>query len=79
MLMVPHIGFVHGQENVAFLRARLEAMAQHHFFQPMQYTTDRPTIAAWAPLVMVGRDDEPVAATKMESGTEVDFGELALG
>ena len=23
MLMVPHIGFVHGQENVAFLRARL--------------------------------------------------------
>ncbi len=74
---VPHIGFVHGQKNVEFLRARFDAMAQHHFFQPMEYTTDRQTIAAWTPLVMDGRNDEPVAATKMDLGTEVDFGELA--
>ena len=74
---VPHIGFVHGEENVEFLRARFEAMAQHHFFQSMEYTADRQSIAAWAPLVMDGREDEPVAATKMDSGTEVDFGELA--
>lgn len=74
---VPHIGFVHGQENVDFLRARFDAMAQHHFFRPMDYTMDRQTIAAWAPLVMDRRDEEPVAATKMDSGTEVDFGDLA--
>lgn len=74
---VPHIGFVHGQANVEFLRARFEAMGRHHFFQSMEYTMDRQTIAAWAPLLMDGRDHEPVAATKMDSGTEVDFGTLA--
>ncbi|MEI6715253.1 MAG: malate dehydrogenase (quinone) [Verrucomicrobiota bacterium] len=74
---VPHIGFVHGEENVDFLRARFQAMAQHHFFQSMEYTNDWRGIADWAPLVMEGRDSEPVAATKMDSGTEVDFGELA--
>lgn len=74
---VPHIGFVHGKENVDFLRARHEAMVRHHFFQPMEYTSDRPSIGAWAPLVMEGRDNEPVAATKMDAGTEVNFGALA--
>lgn len=74
---VPHIGFVHGAENVGFLRSRFEAMAQHHFFHPMEHTTDRETVSGWAPLVMEGRDNAPVAATKMDNGTEVNFGELA--
>lgn len=74
---VPHIGFVHGRENVEFLQARHAAMVQHHFFKPMEYTADRKSIDAWAPLVMENRDEEPVAATKMDSGTEVNFGVLA--
>lgn len=76
---VPHLGFVQGRENAGFLQARHAAMAQHHFFKPMEYTMDRPTIAAWVPLVMEGRGAEPVAATKMEAGTEVNFGVLARG
>ncbi len=74
---VPHIGFVHGRENVEFLHARHAAMAQHHFFKPMEYTADRKIVKEWAPLVMEDRDNEPVAATKMDSGTEVNFGVLA--
>jgi malate dehydrogenase (quinone) len=76
---VPHLGFVRGREDVEFLQARHEAMVQHHFFRAMEYSRDRPTVAGWAPLIMEGRPDEPVGATRMDSGTEVDFGELARG
>ena len=74
---VPHVGFVHGRENVEFLRARHTAMEGHHFFDAMEYTEDPRTIADWAPLLMEGREEEPVAATQAESGTEVNFGVLA--
>ena len=74
---IPHIGFVHGRENVEFLRARYAAMSQHHFFKSMEFTADRQSVGAWAPLVMEDRDDEPVAATKMDAGTGVKFGVLA--
>jgi malate dehydrogenase (quinone) len=76
---MPHIAFVRGREDVDFLAARHAAMARHHFFPSMEYTDSRQAIAAWAPLVMDGRADEPVAATKSDAGTEVDFGELARG
>jgi len=74
---VPHVGFVHGRENVEFLLARHTAMERHHFFDSMEYTENRQTIADWAPLLMEGRENEPVAATKAETGTEVNFGVLA--
>ncbi len=75
---VPHISFVHGQDQVDFLRARHAAMSAHHFFAGMEYTTDRATIAGWAPLLLEGRDARtPIAATKMDGGTDVNFGEIA--
>jgi malate dehydrogenase (quinone) len=76
---VPHMSFVRGGD-VAFLRARHQALAAHPLFAGMEYTEDRETIAAWAPLVMAGRDaDEPVAATRAEEGTDVNFGALTQG
>jgi malate dehydrogenase (quinone) len=43
----------------------------------MEYTEDRKQIAEWTPLVMEGRaDDEPVAATRIVTGTDVDYGSL---
>jgi malate dehydrogenase (quinone) len=75
---VPHISFVHGQAQVDFLKARHAAMSAHHFFREMAYTTDRETIASWAPLLLEGRDPHvPIAATKMDGGTDVNFGEIA--
>ena len=74
---VPHLSFVHGQEQVDYLRARYEGMAAHHFFAGMEFTTDRATIAKWAPLLMEGRADMPVAATKMDGGTDVNFGAIS--
>ena len=74
---VPHISFVHGSEQVDFLKARHAGMSAHHFFREMEYSTDRSTIASWAPLLLEGRGDVPIAATKMDGGTDVNFGEIS--
>ncbi len=74
---VPHISFVHGPEQVDFLKARHAGMSAHHFFREMEYSTDRATIASWTPLLLEGRDDVPIGATKMDGGTDVNFGEIS--
>lgn len=74
---IPHISFVHGQEQVDFLKARYESMSAHHFFREMEFSKDRDEIKHWAPLLIEGRGDMPVAATRMAAGTDVNFGELS--
>ena len=74
---IPHMSFVFGEQNVAFLRKRYEAMRAHHLFQGMEYTEDHETLNRWIPLVMEGRDsNELLAATKIDIGTDVNFGAL---
>jgi malate dehydrogenase (quinone) len=74
---VPHMSFVWGAGNVSFLKKRFEAMVAHHCYHGMEYSEDRKQIADWVPLVMDGRtDDEPVAATRIVTGTDVDYGSL---
>ncbi len=74
---VPHISFVHGQEMVDFLAARYRGMSAHHFFRAMEFSTDPATIAQWAPLLIENRRAEPIAATKMDGGTDVNFGAVS--
>lgn len=74
---VPHLSFVHGQENVDFLRTRHAAMSSHHFFDGMEFSSNRDTIRKWAPLLVDGRDQKPIAATRMEAGTDVNFGNVS--
>jgi len=74
---VPHLSFVHGQPQVDYLKARHAGLAAHHFFREMEYSTDRATIGRWAPLLTEGRTNGPVAATKMDSGTDVNFGNIS--
>lgn len=74
---VPHMSFVWGATNVDYLRRRYEALHDCHLFRQMQYSTDPALIAQWIPLVMEGRDpSKPVAATRVELGTDVNFGSL---
>jgi hypothetical protein len=74
---VPRMSFVHGEANVSFLRKRFNAMTAHHCYYGMEYTEDSQKIAEWTPLVMEGRSgDEPVAATRIITGTDVDYGSL---
>ena len=73
----PHMSFVWGQSNVDYLRARYEALRDHPLFQGMEFSTDARTIRQWAPLMIPGRrKSEPIAATRIASGTDVDFGAL---
>jgi len=73
----PHMSFVWGKDNVEFLRARCDAMSAHHCYEGMEYSEDHGEIGDWVPLVMEGRDhDQRVAATRMVTGTDVDYGSL---
>jgi malate dehydrogenase (quinone) len=73
----PHMSFVWGPENVAFLQARFKEMSAHHCYHGMEYSEDRTQIAAWAPLIIEGRDPaQPIAATRMITGADVDYGAL---
>ncbi|MDR2723155.1 MAG: malate dehydrogenase (quinone), partial [Cellulomonadaceae bacterium] len=73
----PHMTFVRGTGNVAYLRKRFEALQGQPGFESMNFTDDAATIGSWAPLLTAGRNgDEPVAATRVTDGTDVDFGAL---
>ena len=43
----------------------------------MEWTTDPSTVAEWAPLLVEGREQFPIAATRVRGGTDIDFGSLA--
>lgn len=74
---IPHMSFVFGKENVAFLKRRFETMKEHHLFQGMDYTEDHALLKEWIPLMMEGRTKkELLAATKIDIGTDVNFGAL---
>src|SRR5277367_2876759 len=71
------MSFVWSAGNVAFLRERFKEMSAHHCYYGMEYSEDRTKIAEWAPLIMDGRgDQEPFAATRIITGTDVDYGAL---
>lgn len=72
---VPHMSFVWGEENVAFLRKRYEHLSQHPLFKGMEFSDDPSVLREWVPLVMEGRDPhQKVAATRVDHGSDVNFG-----
>nr|NNM90642.1 malate:quinone oxidoreductase [Bacilli bacterium] len=74
---IAHMSFVEGLENVDFLKRRFETLSKHPLFQGMEYSDDPQQLALWIPLMMKDRTvKEPIAATKIESGTDVNFGAL---
>ncbi len=74
---VPHMSFVWGDRNVNFLRKRFAALQQSTLFRGMAYSEDPEQIKAWVPLIMEGRDGgQKVAATRIGTGTDVNFGEI---
>ena len=72
-----HMSFVWGEENVAYLRKRFEALVTHPLFAGMEYSEDASVIRSWSPLLIPGRaKSQPIAATRTAAGTDVDFGAL---
>src|SRR5699024_8004552 len=76
---LPHLSFVEGEKNIDFLKRRFEKLQTIPAFKRMEFSSNAEEIASWSPLLMEDRDldGEPFAATKVDGGTDVNFGELA--
>ena len=73
----PHMTFVRGEKDVAYLKARYEVLKNEPLFEGIEYSEDSRVINQWAPLLMQKRvKGEPFAATRVPAGTDVDFGAL---
>ncbi|MEX8191707.1 malate dehydrogenase (quinone) [Comamonas guangdongensis] len=71
----PHMSFVWGDDNIAFLKKRQQALIQNPLFYGMEYSEDQAQIKKWAPLMIEGRDpSQKIAATYMPLGTDVNHG-----
>ncbi|WP_413406729.1 malate:quinone oxidoreductase [Paenibacillus amylolyticus] len=77
IMPIPHLSYVHGESNVQFLKRRYDSLSNHPLFAGMKFSDDKKELAKWMPLMMKDRtSNEPVAATKIDSGTDVNFGAL---
>ncbi|WP_291048103.1 malate:quinone oxidoreductase [Herbiconiux sp.] len=73
----PHMTFVRGEANVDYLRRRYELLREEPLFAGIEFSDDPRVIYTWAPLLVRERvKGETIAATRFESGTDVDFGSL---
>ncbi|MEH7883393.1 malate:quinone oxidoreductase [Bacillus sp. JJ1609] len=78
IMPIPHMSLVEGEKNVTFLKNRFKALSNIPLFQGMEYSEDPEKLKEWIPLIMEGRtSNEPIAATKIDSGTDVNFGALS--
>jgi len=77
IMPLPHMSLVQGEQNIAFLKRRFEALSNNPLFQGMEFSEDPKKLMEWIPLIMQNRStNEPIAATKIDSGTDVNFGAL---
>jgi malate dehydrogenase (quinone) len=77
IMPIPHMSLVLGEQNVTYLKKRFEALLNNPLFQGMEFSDEPEKLKEWIPLIMEGRtSNEPIAATKIDSGTDVNFGAL---
>jgi malate dehydrogenase (quinone) len=77
IMPLPHMSMVQGEDNVTFLKKRFEALTNNPLFHGMEFSDDPEKLMEWIPLIMQDRkSQEPMAATKIDSGTDVNFGAL---
>ncbi|PAU82366.1 malate:quinone oxidoreductase [Halovibrio salipaludis] len=64
-------------EAIDLLHRRYQEMSSHHFFEQMRYSEDFDEIKSWIPYTMEERPrHEKMAATVVETGTDINFGAL---
>ncbi|MFT5821475.1 MAG: malate dehydrogenase (quinone) [Crocinitomix sp.] len=74
---VPHHSWVYGKENADYLEKRYLALRDHFMFDTIEFTKDQDKMKEWFPLIMSERNEnEKMAASRIERGTEVNFGAL---
>lgn len=74
---IPHMSLVMGEDDVEFLRKRWDALIKESLFEGMEFSDDKKQLEEWIPLIMANREDsQKIAATKMNAGTDVNYGAL---
>ena len=77
IMPIPHMSLVEGEKNVNYMRKRYDVLSGNPLFAGMEYTEDIEVLKNWVPLMMEGRTStDPIAATRIETGTDVNFGAL---
>ncbi|AGK56141.1 malate:quinone oxidoreductase [Bacillus sp. 1NLA3E] len=77
IMPLPHMSMVQGEQNVEFLKKRFETLSNNPLFKGMEFSDNPEKLMEWIPLIMQDRpSNEPIAATKIDSGTDVNFGAL---
>jgi malate dehydrogenase (quinone) len=75
---VPHVSFVHGAEQVDYLRRRRRALAGNPLFARTEWSEDADEFRRRLPFMAAKRDfTRPVALSWAADGTDVDFGALS--
>lgn len=75
---VPHLSWVSGAKGREFLKARQAALSANPLFEGMEYADTSNTLQDWLPLIASerGSSDDPMAATRIGHGSDVNFGSL---
>ncbi len=74
---VPHHSWVTGEKNTNYLEKRYHAFKKHYMFDTIEFTKEISKMKEWFPLIMHDRtSDEIMAASRIERGTEVNYGAL---
>ncbi|WP_409368900.1 malate:quinone oxidoreductase [Lysinibacillus sp. 38-6] len=77
IMPLPHMSMVRGEKNVEYLKKRYETMSNNPLFKGMEFSDDPEKLKEWIPLIMQDRPaNEAIAATKIDTGTDVNFGAL---
>jgi malate dehydrogenase (quinone) len=75
---VPHMTFVQGSKDVDYLERRFRALKDQPLFSGLEFSSELEQISKWIPLMTEGRTASSFAATRIEQGTDVDYGQLTV-
>ncbi|GER58056.1 putative malate:quinone oxidoreductase [Patiriisocius marinus] len=74
---VKHHSWVHGEDNVIYLKKRFLEMKEHFMFDSIEFTDEIDKMREWFPLIMEDRtEDDVMAASRMDRGCEMNYGAL---
>ena len=71
---VPHMTFVRGKKDSDYLSRRYQALRDQPLFAGLEFSNSMVDLSNWTPLIAEGREGEEFAITRIDQGTDVDYG-----
>lgn len=73
----PHSSLVWGKSATNYLKKRFTEMQKYPCFKDIKFSCDKDEIKSWAPLCIESSQKQDFSATKIDYGTDINFGEIA--